>query len=298
MIINKIINVLKLDGKSISDKILVNKAKLLYLLHHFSSKKTGIGMYLTDDVIAKNSYGIFYCRKREEDLHIISEHFENEIIKLFKKLGKNADVIIDVGAHIGKYTILSSKITNGKVISIEASKDNFSILKKNIMLNNAKNVLAFNLAVTNKNEKVKLYKPNTSGHNTLKKTNAPYELIDGVTLDTFLKKLKIEKVDLIKIDVERAETEVIKGFREYLTNQRVSYIIIEIADGNFNKLEKMLNSFGYIIIKKIDDMNCLVKRRLDKEYTDKLNDISLLWTFFVLLGALSVIIFKFLFKKR
>jgi FkbM family methyltransferase len=217
-----------------------------------------MGMFLTNDVIAKNSYGIFYCKKKDEDLHIISEHYENITFSLFKKLAKKAKVIIDIGAHIGKYTILASKMTNGKVISIEASKDNFSILKKNIMLNNAKNVLAFNLAITNSNKKVKLYKPNTSGHNTLRRINAPYKWVNGTTLDYLLKKLKIEKVDLIKIDVEGTEINVIEGFKEYLIHHKVDNIIIEISKDNIYQVKKIFSSFGYSI-KKIENENYIVR---------------------------------------
>jgi FkbM family methyltransferase len=262
--VNKIIGFLKLGGENISDKIYIYRAKLLYILYRtlkilFHLHSISMGQSLTNNVIAKNSYGKFYCRKKDEDLHIISEQYENRTLSLFKSLAKKSKIIIDVGAHIGKYTIIASKLTKGKVIAIDPSKDNFHILKKNILLNKCKNVLAFNLAVTNKNKKVKLYKPGTSVYYTIRKIkNSSWELVNGVSLDYLLKRLKIKKVDLIKIDVEGAELDVIEGFKRYLISHRVDRLIIEILEDNFSKLSFKFNSLGYSI-KKIEDNNYIVE---------------------------------------
>jgi hypothetical protein len=115
------------------------------------------------------------------------------------------------------------------------------------------------LTVTNKNKKVKLYKPGTSVLFTIRKIkNSSWELVNGVSLDYLLKRLKIEKVDLIKIDVEGAELDVIEGFKRYLISHRVDRLIIEILEDNFSKLSFKFNSLGYSI-KKIEDNNYIVK---------------------------------------
>jgi hypothetical protein len=115
------------------------------------------------------------------------------------------------------------------------------------------------LTVTNKNKKVKLYKPGTSVYYTIRKIkNSSWELVNGVSLDYLLKRLKIEKVDLIKIDVEGAELDVIEGFKRYLISHRVDRLIIEILEDNFSKLSFKFNSLGYSI-KKIEDNNYIVK---------------------------------------
>jgi FkbM family methyltransferase len=268
--VNKIFGFIKLDGENINDKIHIYRAKFFYLVYRIFKiflplPSISIGRFLTTNVIAKNSYGKFYCRKKDEDLHLVSEQYEIKSLSLFKNLASKAKVIIDVGAHIGKYTILASKLTRGRVIAIEASKDNFAILKKNILLNKARNVSVFNLAITNSNKKVKLFKPNTSGHHTLKEINASYEWVKGTTLDRLLQKLKIEKVDLIKIDVEGAETKVIEGFKEYLASHKVDNLIIEIFEDNLGKLKNMFSSFGYSI-KKIEDNNYFVSYESFTDY--------------------------------
>lgn len=219
-----------------------------------------MGVFLTRDVIVKNSYGKFYCRKKDEDLHIVGEHFEYETLSIFKNLAKNAKVIIDVGAHIGKYTILASKLCKGRVISIEASKENFFILRNNIKLNKCKNVLALNAAATKSNRRLKLYKRGTSGSYTLKLKTSNYESVDGIALSSLLKKLGIKKVDLIKIDVEGAELDVIEGLKQYLSSHRVDNMILEIWKENYNKVKKKLASLGYSIEEiEYDNWNYLIR---------------------------------------
>jgi FkbM family methyltransferase len=60
---------------------------------------------------------------------------EDVIIEYFRP--KEGDMVVDIGAHIGRYTIIASKRVgaNGKVIAIEANPSNFEMLKRNIQLN-------------------------------------------------------------------------------------------------------------------------------------------------------------------
>ena len=84
---------------------------------------------------------------------------EDEIIEHFTP--KQGDIVVDIGAHMGRYTIISSKRvgTNGKVIAIEAHPGNFEMLNRNIKLNQLTNVIPLNYAVYSKETKIKLYLP-------------------------------------------------------------------------------------------------------------------------------------------
>src|ERR687884_1985050 len=100
----------------------------------------------------------FYCRNNKDDFATMTIR-ENEIIELFRP--KQGDIVVDVGAHIGRYTIIASKRVgaNGKVIAIEAHPGNYEMLNRNIKLNNLSNVIALNYAVYSKEETIKLYLP-------------------------------------------------------------------------------------------------------------------------------------------
>ena len=70
---------------------------------------------------------------------------------------KEGDIVVDVGAHVGHYTLISSKRVgqNGKVVAIEADPDNFEMLNRNIKLNGLTNVIPLNYAVYSEVVKVK-----------------------------------------------------------------------------------------------------------------------------------------------
>ena len=64
------------------------------------------------------------------------------------------DALLDVGAHIGPYTLIASRCVglNGKVVAIEADPANFDILNRNIQLNILTNVIALNYAAYSKED--------------------------------------------------------------------------------------------------------------------------------------------------
>ena len=88
---------------------------------------------------------------------------------------KQSDVVIDVGAHLGRHTIIASKRVGqtGKIVAIEAHLENFKMLNRNIKLNRLTNVIPLNYAVYSNETKLKLYMPDgriKSPHNNVRKS--------------------------------------------------------------------------------------------------------------------------------
>jgi FkbM family methyltransferase len=162
---------------------------------------------------------------------------EDEIIEHFTP--KQGDIVIDIGAHIGRYTIIASKRVgmNGKVVAIEASPSNFEMLNRNIQLNQLTNIISLNHVVYSKETKLKLYSPGQeSGHtiyNTIISDRATNEekfvKVNANTLDYILQSKGIkQEVNWIKIDVEGAEFEVLKGATNVLSKSNDIALLIEI----------------------------------------------------------------------
>lgn len=209
-----------------------------------------MGESLKKSIIVKNSYGSFYCRKETFDLHIISDTYEYNVKKFIERLSKKSDIIVDVGANIGKYSILACKLNpNAKVFGIEPEKENFEILEKNKKLNNCENLELMQIALNNKNQKVKLYKAEVNmGGNSIKKdfkdfNKENFEIVEGKRFDDVFSD-KIQKVDLLKIDAEGAELEILKGAKKFLEEKRIKNIIIEI---NNLETKKFLEENGYFL---------------------------------------------------
>jgi FkbM family methyltransferase len=210
----------------------------------------------------------FYCRNNKDDFQIMTFH-EDDILE-HKFNPKEGDIVIDVGAHIGPYTLKASSLVgiNGRVLAIEADPSNYDILNRNINLNKITNVTAVNYAAYSKEEKIKLYLPNKeeeekelshTKYNTIMQDRAHNETkfveVQANTLDYLLQSngIKHEKVNWIKIDVEGAEFEVLKGAKDILSKSYNTSLLIEIhnlsaANTNlYEPIKEFLNSYNYKI---------------------------------------------------
>jgi len=161
---------------------------------------------------------------------------EPHVSSLFCSLLNNGMTVVDVGALIGYYTLLAAKRVgdNGRVLAFEPSPTAFSLLLKNIKINNRNNIKAFKYAVSDKNGKKtfdlsRLSFAHTKSSDTI--------VVNTVFIDSFLHSLSIEDVDLVKIDVEGAELEVLRGMRKILSRGKVKIICEVHPDG--------LSSLGY-----------------------------------------------------
>jgi len=169
---------------------------------------------------------------------------------LFKKVVKPGNIVVDIGANIGYFTLLAAKLVgeSGKVFSFEPEPKNFSYFKKNLEVNDYKNVFAFQKAVSDKVGKAKLFICSyDSGHHTINqfegieayrqgRTGETEEIeIEVVTLNSFLAD-KTDKVDVIKIDVEGAEALVINGMKEILKKNNNIKIFLEFFPLLINKM--------------------------------------------------------------
>jgi hypothetical protein len=125
-----------------------------------------------------------YCRTKDNinDFAIMTGH-EHDLLERFAP--KDGAIVVDVGAHIGLYSVTSSKRvgSNGKVIAIEADRSNFEMLNHNFKLNNLTNAIPFNCIAYSKETEMVLadYDTMLSGknqkHQAKEKTVHMYTLI-------------------------------------------------------------------------------------------------------------------------
>ena len=141
--------------------------------------------------------------------------YEPDSIKFIQQHLPENGIFIDIGANIGVFSINIAQCLsiNGKVIAIEASPNIFSYLQENISLNSLTNIKPLQLAVTNRDEAaVAFYEaPNEKfgmGSLGAQFSNPPIK-VRTKTLDSILKDEKIERISLIKIDIEGYELIVI-----------------------------------------------------------------------------------------
>ena len=190
--------------------------------------------------------GIIHLRAAFDwDASTLEEVFYKDIYEKESEINPG-DVVFDVGAHIGCFTLKAAKEVGleGRVVSFEPSSENFKLLTLNVNSNDRLNVKPFNVAVGSAPGTAKLHLGNRKGTNSLLSDagveNVGIEEVPIRTLDSVAEELKLSKVSFVKIDVEGFELEVLKGGRNILASSHPS-IAMETHD--FGPAEEEIGSF-------------------------------------------------------
>lgn len=177
--------------------------------------------------------------------------------------------IVDAGANIGLYSLIASKIVGvkGKVFSFEPSKETFQRFLNNIKLNRFTNITPLNFGLGDQpNEKLILRQDNGYGDAErylfpaneapdikLENMNEIYieEEIIINTLDNYLNKINVNKIDFLKIDTEGFEYYILQGAEQILKNSPKIVILIECTASGTARA-KTTQKEVFQILKKID----------------------------------------------
>lgn len=138
------------------------------------------------------------------------------------------DTCIDLGAGIGTECISMSKMVgpNGRVYAIEASPLVYKILNSNILENKLENVSSFNVAIADRNGKIRISdEPNEHISNSVW-TNQGVE-VDALTIDDFIDRLGAGTIDFLKVNIEGAEKLMISRFKNI---EKVRHVAISCHD--------------------------------------------------------------------
>lgn len=162
---------------------------------------------------------------------ILSGKWEEYETSLFKQNIKKGDVILDIGAHIGYYTLIAADIVGdkGKVYAFEPDPRNFTLLERNIQENGYKNVVLINKAVADRTGNLRLFlnTENTGDHRIYKVSDKRRSIkIQSITLDDFFKD-KNKKVDMIKMDIQGSEVRAFKGALKLIKQNQNIKILTE-----------------------------------------------------------------------
>ncbi|MEM0282356.1 MAG: FkbM family methyltransferase [Desulfurococcaceae archaeon] len=187
--------------------------------------------------------GCLFIPIASESLMILSDFFEPMHFYYIRKAlnRKSSCTFVDVGAHIGRYTIIVGKYYAAKVVALEPESLNYTILMNNVRLNQLKNVFCYKAAAWNRNGEVFLHLSHSEGeHSVVTNFSIKSERVRAVKLDS----IAAFDVALIKIDVEGAELEVLDGARKTIEQNKPA-LIIEVRRENWEKMKEFLKGFGY-----------------------------------------------------
>jgi len=203
------------------------------------------------------TYRLDLCNVIDHSLYFFNRYFTP--LSLFQLI-KEDTVLLDIGANIGTVALRAAAISgSGKVYAFEPDTDNYTSLQYNIGLNHFKNVIPVKKALGAVMQQSRLFKVNrfNTGMNRILSASdsfSDFETIEVSTLDEEAIRLKLNRIDLIKIDVEGYELNVLKGARAVLEKFH-PLIIVEVIEVNLKnngqtsaQVIEFLKEFGYRFI--------------------------------------------------
>jgi len=172
-------------------------------------------------------------------------YYEAAAVELVSALLGPGMVFLDVGAHIGQYTLVASRIVGdqGEVHSFEPDPDTFELLTHNITRNGLKNVRANQVALYREDSVREFFRasPLNIGGSSLAR---PYEAdsnvsfkVSCVRLDRYVEEHRLAHVDVIKMDIEGAEIDALRGAQKLLASESRPILVLEFH-------ERALETFG------------------------------------------------------
>jgi len=206
-------SVLALSNKVISDRIFQGKpANPLKLLNFFLD-------YNLKPEEKNWTLPLFLALREIKDIIVYDQYAAKDFIK-------DGDIVIDAGANIGVFSLWAAFLNPaGQIYAFEPSQENFSLLEKNILNNNLKNVFCQRLALGNQEGEAELLKASFSldglgSSCSLKNSHFAddkeyfynsFETVPIISIDQFVLLHQLPRLDFIKIDTEGYEKQIIKG---------------------------------------------------------------------------------------
>ncbi|MCO6500000.1 MAG: FkbM family methyltransferase [Vicingus serpentipes] len=204
----------------------------------------------------------------------IENGFEKLSLSLWIKLSKKANVIFDVGAYSGLYSLTSACINpNSRIYAFEPMEHNFNLLSNNIKINDYTNIVPVKKACSNFSGEAIVYTEKNTTLTTSVTVNKSLfsedkELdivpIETIKLYDYFEKEGLNQLDLIKIDVETHEYEVLKGMEDLIKKYTPTFLIEVLDDDVAKNIELMIGGLGYMYfdideIDKIQRVNSIKK---------------------------------------
>jgi len=184
--------------------------------------------------------------------------YEPHILHLAKRVLEPGDLAIDIGAHVGYWTLVFSDLVGpgGRVVSIEPESANYLRLTRNLSFNRkTETTIPVHAALSDKDTvgTLSICDHNEGGHYvtpTADVGGGPQQEIQLRTLDGILSEVRsLPRCKLLKMDVEGHEVPALRGMVQLLSGPHPpSHMIVEAAKGNVPSREgvfRLLTGYGY-----------------------------------------------------
>jgi FkbM family methyltransferase len=203
--------------------------------------------YFSGVVCSKKFNCSWSVRKGTDDIYNIMPEREGDVHELICSSLERGDIFVDVGANIGYYTILGSKLvgSEGLVVAFEPMPETLEILKINCTLNHLRNVTIIPKAAWSDECMMPLhFSGGYYGMASMTQSEGDSISIKAIPLDPICK--PYSTIKMLKIDAEGAEYQILSGAIETLN--KTKYVVLECAK-DCDKIMNLLQESGFNIRK-------------------------------------------------
>jgi len=186
-------------------------------------------------------------------------YYEYGLTNLIRQTLKPGDTFLDVGSHIGYYTVMSGLLVGpgGSVHSFEPIPEIYSRLQDNVALNELGNVYTNRAAVYDRDGELEIFVPhpgNTGTGSFVMQPNSSDRsiLCPAIAIDSYVRAQAIKRVRLIKIDIEGAELAALHGMEELLSSSgppdvicEVVPVLLERAGSAYQEIRGFMGNLGF-----------------------------------------------------
>ena len=195
-------------------------------------------------------------------INYFPSHYEQENFDFLKQHVKEGDHVLDIGAHIGLFSVITAQLTGskGKVYAFEPAAETNALLKQTTSINHLENTIEiYQQAMGASSGKTTFYVSAVKADNSnslvsYKDDRELYAMdVDMLCIDDFVKNKNLASLAFIKIDVEGAEYDALCGAMNTLKNLRPACIVaihpepIAAKGDSLEKIYDLIAGNGYHI---------------------------------------------------
>ena len=205
-------------------------------------------------------------KSRDESYIYTNGYWEKNVTALIRQICQKGDVVFDVGANIGYYTLITADLVGqeGMVYAFEPCPRNIRILESNVRQNHFGNISVETTALGERSETMHMYFPDDvqfgAGGFFKDRRYLVRQKVQVTTLDDFIKQRDITRIDFLKMDIEGGEVFALRGMKETLKHKIITNAFIDIHNTILSHsgykpqdIKKCLVDYGYTLHRVVAD---------------------------------------------
>lgn len=201
-----------------------------------------------------------------------SGEYEPAMVRLLRRFLGPGGVFVDLGANEGYFSVIAARLVEpgGRVVAVEPQRRLRPVVERNCELNAVRNVELWPCAISDRQERAVLHlspgtNPGSTGLFRATRYRVATDVVDAMTLGDLFAAAGLDRVDLLKVDIEGGEYEAILGAPEVFRDRRVRVLVLELHPAILGRrgrdpgdIVRLLEASGYRIERDADSLVCTV----------------------------------------